>query len=79
MYGGFFHRIQAQSCTYSALQQLDKTHGIRALEPHGYLSLLHWCGPVQSEVGVAMIVEEDLQYVQHTGHLCEDQSPGWEE
>ena len=43
-----------------------------------YLSLLNWRGSVQSQVGVAMIVEEDLQNVQHPCHLGEDECPGRE-
>ena len=43
-----------------------------------YLSLLNWRGSVQSQVGVAMVVEEDLQHVQHPCHLGEDEGPGRE-
>ena len=39
------------------------------------LSLFHLGGAVQSEVDVAMVVEESLQHIQHLGHLGEDQNP----
>lgn len=39
------------------------------------LSLLHSGGAIQTEVAVAMVVEEGLQNVQHLGHLSEDEHP----
>ncbi len=41
-----------------------------------YLSLDNRGGAIQSEVGVAMIIKENLQYIQHTSHLGEYQDPG---
>ena len=40
-----------------------------------YLSSLYWGGPIQPEVGVAVVVEEDLQHIQHSSHLGEDEHP----
>lgn len=37
------------------------------------LSLLHSGAAVQTEVDVAVVVEELLQHVQHARHLSEDQ------
>ena len=39
------------------------------------LSLLHSGGAIQTEVAVAMVVEEGLQNIQHLGHLSEDEHP----
>lgn len=36
------------------------------------LSSLDWGGPIQPEVRVAVVVEEDLQHIQHSSHLGED-------
>ena len=37
------------------------------------LSPLDWGGPIQPEVRVAVVVEEDLQHIQHSSHLGEDE------
>ena len=37
------------------------------------LSLEWRGGAIQTEVGVAVVVEEDLEDVEHASHLCEDE------
>lgn len=47
-----------------------------AIEPcHEFLALCRLGGSIQAHVHVCMKVEEDLEDIQHLGHLREDQAP----
>lgn len=46
-----------------------------AVEPlHEHLPLDDLRGAIESNVGVAVVVQEQLQNIEHLGHLCEDQA-----
>ena len=68
---------QVDSETAAARREDEAEDSVVAVEAlHEGVAALYRCGSIETQVGVAVVVEEDLEDVEHARHLGEEEGAG---